>query len=72
MELQLEDLEASATEDERPAQTAAARTRDVASFEPKRPARKPFLTTCRVRASSSRCRSSARAARPRNMRETWG
>jgi transposase len=41
MELQLEDLEASATEDEQTAQKAAARTR-VASFERKRPSRKPF------------------------------
>ena len=42
MELQLEDLEASATEDEIAAQTAAARTQSVRSFERKRPSRKPF------------------------------
>jgi transposase len=42
MELQLEDLEASATEDELAAEQAAARTGTVRSFERKRPARKPF------------------------------
>lgn len=42
MELQLEDLEASATEDELAAEKAAAQTRDVRSFERKRPSRKPF------------------------------
>jgi transposase len=40
MELQLEDLEAGATEDEIAAQTAAARTQSVRSFERKRPSRK--------------------------------
>jgi transposase len=42
MELQLEDLEAAATEDELAAEKAAARTQTVKSFERKRPARKPF------------------------------
>jgi transposase len=42
MELQLEDLEATATEDELAAEQAAARTQAVKSFERKRPARKPF------------------------------
>src|ERR1700750_931454 len=42
MELQLEDLETSATEDELAAEKAAAKTRDVKSFERKRPSRKPF------------------------------
>ena len=42
MELQLEDLEASATEDELAAEKAAAKTTDVRSFERKRPSRKPF------------------------------
>ena len=42
MELQLEDLEAGATEDEIAAEQAAARTQTVRSFERKRPARKPF------------------------------
>ena len=42
MELQLEDLEAGATEDEIAAQTAASRTQSVRSFERKRPSRKPF------------------------------
>jgi transposase len=42
MELQLEELEASATEDELAAAKAAARTQTVKSFERKRPSRKPF------------------------------
>ena len=42
MELQLEDLEAAATEDELAAENAASRTQTVKSFERKRPARKPF------------------------------
>jgi transposase len=42
MELQLEELEASATEDELAAEKAAARTQTVQSFQRKRPARKPF------------------------------
>jgi len=42
MELQLEDLEASAAEDELAAQKAAAQTRDVRSVERRRPSRKPF------------------------------
>jgi transposase len=42
MELQLEDLEAAATEDELAAEKAVARTQTVQSFERKRPSRKPF------------------------------
>jgi transposase len=42
MELQLEELEASATADEIAAEIAAARTTTVAAFTRKRPARKPF------------------------------
>ena len=42
MELQLEDLEAAATEDELSAEKAAARTETVKSFERRRPSRKPF------------------------------
>ncbi|MGH9581609.1 MAG: IS66 family transposase zinc-finger binding domain-containing protein, partial [Bryobacteraceae bacterium] len=42
MELQLEDLEAAATEDELAAEKAAARTQTVKSFARKRPSRKPF------------------------------
>ena len=42
MELQLEDLEAGATEDEIAAEQAAAGTQTVRSFKRKRPARKPF------------------------------
>ena len=42
MELQLEELEASATEDELAAETAAAKTTLVAGFTRARPARRPF------------------------------
>jgi transposase len=42
MELQLEDLEAAATEDELVAEKAAARMQTVQSFQRKRPSRKPF------------------------------
>src|ERR1035437_10174681 len=42
MELQLEDLEAAATEDELAAERAVARTQTVQSFQRKRPSRKPF------------------------------
>jgi transposase len=42
LELQLEELEASATEDELAAEKAVARTTRVAAFTRKRPARKPF------------------------------
>ena len=42
MELQLEELEASATEDELAAERAAAKTTTVAGFSRKRPSRKPF------------------------------
>jgi len=42
MELSLEELESSATEDELAAEQAAARTTNVAAFTRKRPARQPF------------------------------
>jgi len=42
MELQLEELEASATEDELAAERTAARTQTVRSFQRNRPSRKPF------------------------------
>lgn len=42
LELQLEELAASATEDEIVAETAAARTTTVAAFTRKRPSRQPF------------------------------
>jgi transposase len=42
MELELEDLEASATEDEIAAEQAAAKTTTVTSFARKRPSRQPF------------------------------
>jgi transposase len=42
MELQLEELEATATEEELAAERAASRTQTVQSFQRQRPARKPF------------------------------
>jgi transposase len=42
MELELEELETTATEDELAAEKAAARTQTVKPFQRKRPARKPF------------------------------
>jgi transposase len=42
LELQLEELEASATEDELAAERAAAKTTTVTAFMRKRPSRKPF------------------------------
>ena len=42
MELQLEELEASATEDELAAERAAAKTTTVSAFSRKRPSRQPF------------------------------
>jgi transposase len=42
LELQLEELEASATEVEIAAETAAARTKSVAGFTRQRPSRQPF------------------------------
>src|SRR5471030_2342524 len=42
LELTLEELEASATQDELAAEMAAAKTTKVASFTRKRPSRKPF------------------------------
>jgi transposase len=42
MELQLEDLEATATEDELAAETAAAQTQTVKSIQRRHPVRKPF------------------------------
>jgi transposase len=42
MELQLEELEAGASEDELAAEQAAARTQTVSVFQRRRPARKPF------------------------------
>jgi transposase len=42
LELQLEELEAAATEDELAAEIAAAKTTTVAGFRRKQPSRKPF------------------------------
>src|SRR5271169_6941156 len=44
IELQLEELESSATEDEIAAEIAVAKTTTVVAFSRKRPARKPFPT----------------------------
>ena len=59
-ELQLEDLEATASEDELAAEQAAVKTTNVAAFFRKRPARKPF--PCRASAWSSRRRARVRPA----------
>jgi len=50
--LRLEELEASAAEDEIAAEQAVAKTTKVAAFSRKRPARKPFLSICLVNAWS--------------------
>jgi Transposase C of IS166 homeodomain len=63
MELELEELETTATEDELAAEKAAARTLTVQSFQRKRPGRanrSPII--CRASASSSPRRRAARAA----------
>jgi transposase len=52
MELQLEELEASATEDELAAEAAAAKISNVAGFKRKHPARRPFPPICRASVSS--------------------
>ena len=53
MGLQLEELEATATEDELAAEAAAAKTTSVAGFTRARPARRPPPSTCPGSASSS-------------------
>src|SRR5437667_8679326 len=65
MELQLEDLEAAATEDELAAENAAARTQTVQSFQRKRPSR-----NCRASASSLPRRTAVPAAGRRSCR-SW-
>ena len=83
MELQLEELEATATEDELAAEKAAAKTTNVAAFSRKRAARKPFpehLPRERVvvpgptpapAAAARGCRSWARMS-PRRWRSSRG
>lgn len=57
MELQLEELEAAATEDELAAHEVAAKAETVRSFQRKRPVRKPFPNDIeRERVSSRRRR----------------
>jgi hypothetical protein len=51
MELELEELETTATEDELAAKKAAARTQAVKPFQRKRPAVSLSLRTCRASAS---------------------
>lgn len=68
MELQLEELEAAATEDEIAAEKAVKNT-TVASFQRRRPARKPFpehLPLGARRHSSTREQSTAAAWRLRS------
>ena len=65
MELQLEELEAAATEDELAAEQVAAGSQSVQSFQRKRPSRKPFpdhLPRERV-VTASAIRGSANATR---------
>jgi transposase len=50
MELQLEDLEPTGTEDELAAEQAAAGPQTVRSFQRKRPSRKPFPIICHASA----------------------
>ena len=72
MELQLEELEASATEDELAAETAAAKTTTVAGFTRTRPARRPFpehLTRERVVAPSPAACACCGGARPSKLGE---
>ena len=68
MELQLEDLEAAATEDELAAERSAARTQTVKSFQRKRPSRKPFPDHLRASASSSLPQKAVPAAGLRSCR----
>ena len=62
LELQLEELQATASEDELAAESAAARTTSVAAFSRKRPARKPFPEHLPASAWWSRRRARARPA----------
>ena len=62
LELELEEAEATASEDELAAELAAAKTTTVQAFTRARPSRKPFPDICRVSASSSRRRRPAPAA----------
>ena len=70
MELQLEDLEAAATEDELAAETAALRTQTVQSFQRKRlhESRSPIIS--RASTSSSPHQKAVPAAARRNCR-SW-
>jgi transposase len=68
MELELEELEAAASEDERAAR--AVSTEAVAAFERKRPSRRPFPTHLPRGASSSPLLSAAPAAGRRGCRSS--
>ena len=65
MELELEELEATATEYEIAAEQAAARTTTVAAFTRKRPARQPSPRICRASGLSCRDLPPANAAEGR-------
>ena len=65
MELALEELESSATEDEIAAERAVAKTTNVVAFTRKHPARQPFPSICRASGWSSRDRRFAVAAAAR-------
>ncbi len=62
MELQLEELEADATEDEIAAERVATRITNVSAFERRRRLASRFLSTCRASAWSSMPRRPAPAA----------
>lgn len=70
LELELEELEAGATEDEMAAEKAAGKTQTVRSFERKRPVRQPFPTTSSGNAWSCRLRRNAPAAGRRGCRSS--
>ena len=61
LELQLEELEASASEDDLAAEMAAAKTTSISAFERKRPAKKPSRTVANAPRS---WRSAASASGP--------
>ena len=67
LELELEELVTTASEDELAARTAAAKTQAVRAFTRKRPVRKPW-TTSNASASSSRPRRAVHAAADRAWR----
>ena len=63
LELQLDELEASATEDELAAEQAAAGTTEVKGFTRRKPARKPFPRTSSARAGGGTAADGLRVLR---------